>query len=63
MVATGETVDLAEWIIDDTCLVLRNFVQSYVSNNLLLMIEKYNVMNLRAMSTSFSLKPLINLDY
>ena len=22
MIATGETVGLAEWIIDDTCLVL-----------------------------------------
>ena len=25
MVATGETVDLAEWIIDDTCLVYAYF--------------------------------------
>ena len=25
MVATGETVGLADWIIDDTCLVLFNF--------------------------------------
>ena len=24
MVATGETVGLAEWIIDDTCLVMYN---------------------------------------
>ena len=24
MVATGETVGLAEWIIDDTCLVVVN---------------------------------------
>ena len=24
MFATGETVGLAEWIIDDTCLVLHN---------------------------------------
>ena len=26
MFATGETVSLAEWIIDDTCLVLFSFV-------------------------------------
>ena len=25
MFATGETVDLAEWIIDDTCLVMFSF--------------------------------------
>ena len=26
MFATGETVGLAEWIIDDTCLVIYNFI-------------------------------------
>ena len=26
MVATGETVGLAEWIIDDTCLVILSFL-------------------------------------
>ena len=31
MVATtGETVGLAEWIIDDTCLVLSNVTKMYV---------------------------------
>ena len=27
MFAIGKTVDLAEWIIDDTCLVYNNFIQ------------------------------------
>ena len=29
MFATGETVDLAEWIIDDTCLVMIFFNDTF----------------------------------
>ena len=33
MVATGETVGLAEWIIDDTCLVF--LTSTFVKTNLI----------------------------
>ena len=32
MIATGETVGLAEWIIDDTCLVLSSFIATINKN-------------------------------
>ena len=36
MFTTGETVGLAEWIIDGTCLVLSAFPKTFFANNLVL---------------------------